>query len=53
MIILTGTRKGQAPSVASVYRALAEHEKKEEYSEAIETAHADFAAFQQRDHRPA
>lgn len=34
------------PSVASIYRALAEHEKKEAYPEAVEQAHADFAALQ-------
>jgi DNA invertase Pin-like site-specific DNA recombinase len=43
LIIPTGKRKGQAPSVASIYRALAEHEKKEAYPEAVEAAHADFA----------
>lgn len=30
-------------------RALAEHEKSQAYPEAVETAHADFAALQQRD----
>ncbi|MEI5520459.1 recombinase family protein [Streptomyces brasiliscabiei] len=46
LIIPTGKRKGQNPSVASVYRALAEHAKREAYPEAVEAAHADFAAFQ-------
>ncbi|MEU5090396.1 recombinase family protein [Streptomyces sp. NPDC021356] len=46
LIIPTGKRKGQNPSVASVYRALAEHAKREAYPEAIEQAHADFAALQ-------
>ncbi|MFB9466970.1 recombinase family protein [Streptomyces cinereospinus] len=46
LIIPTGRRKGQNPSVASVYRALAEHTKREAYPEAVEAAHADFAAFQ-------
>ncbi|MFF6642323.1 recombinase family protein [Streptomyces althioticus] len=46
LIIPTGKRKGQNPSVASIYRALAEHAKREAYPEAIEAAHADFAALQ-------
>ncbi|MEU1692511.1 recombinase family protein [Streptomyces hirsutus] len=46
LIIPTGKRKGQNPSVASIYRALAEHEKTQAYPEAVETAHADFAALQ-------
>ncbi|WP_322724075.1 hypothetical protein [Streptomyces spongiae] len=46
LIIPTGRRKGQNPSVASVYRALAEHAKRETYPEAIKAAHADFAALQ-------
>ncbi|MET8416476.1 hypothetical protein ACWD7C_12590 [Streptomyces sp. NPDC005134] len=49
LIIPTGKRKGQSASVASFYRALAEHEKTRAYPEAVETAHADFAALQQRD----
>ncbi|MCW2876807.1 MAG: Resolvase domain protein [Sphaerisporangium sp.] len=52
LLIPTGKRKGQNPSLASIYRALAEHEKTQAYPEAVETAHADFAAFQQRDHSP-
>jgi DNA invertase Pin-like site-specific DNA recombinase len=52
LIIPTGKRKGQNPSVASIYRALAEHEKTQAYPEAVETAHADFAALQQRDRSP-
>jgi DNA invertase Pin-like site-specific DNA recombinase len=52
LIIPTGKRKGQSPSVASLYRALAEHEKTQAYPEAVETAHADFAALQQRDRSP-
>ncbi|MFC8015440.1 hypothetical protein [Streptomyces cinereoruber] len=32
--------------MASVYRALAEHAKREAYPEAVEAAHADFAALQ-------
>ncbi|MFI2458208.1 recombinase family protein [Streptomyces sp. NPDC019539] len=46
LIIPTGKRKGQNPSVASIYRALAEHAKREAYPEATEQAHADFAALQ-------
>lgn len=46
LLIPTGKRKGPNPSLASVYRALAEHEKQEAYPEAIEAAHADFAALQ-------
>jgi hypothetical protein len=52
LIIPTGKRKGQAPSVASIYRALAEHEKKEAYPEAVEAAHADFADLQDVDGIP-
>lgn len=32
-----------SPSVASIYRALAEHEKRQAYPEAVEQANADFA----------
>jgi hypothetical protein len=32
--------------VASIYRALAEHAKREAYPEAVEPAHAGFAALQ-------
>ncbi|MFJ2915177.1 recombinase family protein [Streptomyces sp. NPDC087228] len=46
LIIPTGKRKGRNPSVASIYRALAEHAKREAYPEAVEQAHADFAALQ-------
>ncbi|MDH6630302.1 hypothetical protein M2271_008162 [Streptomyces sp. LBL] len=45
LIIPTGKRKGQSPSVASIYRALAEHAKREAYPEAVEQAHADFAVL--------
>ncbi|MFE1943087.1 hypothetical protein [Streptomyces massasporeus] len=41
-----GKRKGRNPSVASIYRALAEHAKREVYPKAVEQAHADFAALQ-------
>ncbi|MFJ9682018.1 recombinase family protein [Streptomyces sp. NPDC101194] len=46
LIIPTRKRKGQAPGVASIYRALAEHAKRETHPEAIEVAHADSAALQ-------
>ncbi|WP_229871408.1 recombinase family protein [Streptomyces phaeofaciens] len=46
LIIPTSKRKGQSPSVASIYRAVAEHAKREAYPEAVEQARADFAAFQ-------
>ncbi|MER5184783.1 hypothetical protein ABT009_41950 [Streptomyces sp. NPDC002896] len=49
LIIPTGKRKGQNPSVASVYRALAEHAKREAYPEAIEQARADFTTLQNAD----
>lgn len=52
LVIPTGKRKGHNPSVASIYRALAEHEKTQTYPEAVETAHNDFAALQQRDRSP-
>ncbi|MFD9456686.1 recombinase family protein [Streptomyces sp. NPDC059985] len=45
LIIPTGRRKGHSPSVASNYRALAEHEQARAYPEA---AQADFAALRQR-----
>ncbi|MFI8265508.1 recombinase family protein [Streptomyces sp. NPDC085665] len=48
LIIPTGKRKGQSPSIASVYRALAEHEKGLAYPEAVEAAHNDFAALRRR-----
>ncbi|WP_405796459.1 recombinase family protein [Streptomyces sp. NBC_01506] len=48
LIIPTGKRKGHSPSVASIYRALTEHEKAQAYPEAIEAAQADFAALRQR-----
>ncbi|MBP2053814.1 hypothetical protein J2Z21_006816 [Streptomyces griseochromogenes] len=43
LIIPTGKRKRQNPSVASIYRALAEHAKREAYPEAVAQAHTDFA----------
>jgi DNA invertase Pin-like site-specific DNA recombinase len=52
LIIPTGRRKGQNPSVASVYRALAEHTKREAYPEAVDAAHADFATLKAADDIP-
>ncbi|MFD3947926.1 hypothetical protein [Streptomyces sp. NPDC058579] len=49
VIILTGKRKGHSPSAASIYRALAEHQKAQASPEAVEAAHADFAALQNAD----
>lgn len=45
LFIPTGRRKGKNPALASIYRALAEHDKAQAYPEAIEQAHADFAAL--------
>lgn len=38
LIFPTGKRKGRNPSRASIYRALAEHDKREQYLEAVEQA---------------
>ncbi|MGH3869008.1 MAG: hypothetical protein ACRDQ4_23395 [Pseudonocardiaceae bacterium] len=46
LIIPAGKCKGQNPSLASICRALAEHERAQAYPEAIEQAHADFATLQ-------
>ncbi|MEV0584468.1 recombinase family protein [Nonomuraea sp. NPDC050310] len=43
LIIPTGKRKGRNPGPASIYRALAQHDKAQSYPEAIEAAHADLA----------
>jgi hypothetical protein len=47
LIIPTGKRKGHNPSLASVYRALAEHEKTQRYPDAVEQACAEYAALRQ------
>ncbi|MEU4615189.1 Tn3 family transposase [Streptomyces umbrinus] len=52
LLIPTVRRKGLSPSLSSIYRALAEYEKARAYPGAVETAHADFAALQQRDRSP-
>lgn len=44
LYIPTGKRRGKNPSIASIYRALAEHEKRQAHPEAVDQAHADFAA---------
>ncbi|WP_077490964.1 recombinase family protein [Sinomonas mesophila] len=46
LIIPTGRRKGQNPSPASIYRALAEHDRRQRYPEAIEQAHTDLTTSQ-------
>ncbi|GAA1613578.1 hypothetical protein GCM10009733_007100 [Nonomuraea maheshkhaliensis] len=52
LIIPTGKRKGENPSLASIYRALAEHDKTQAYPEAVEAAHADFALLQDAEDLP-
>ena len=52
LIIPTGKRKGQNPSLASIYRALAEHAKAKAYPEAVAQAHSDFAALQRSSDTP-
>ncbi|MFJ8395793.1 hypothetical protein [Streptomyces sp. NPDC094144] len=46
-----GTR-ARRPSVANIYRALAEREKREAYPEAVEAAHADFTGLRDADDIP-
>ena len=52
LLVPTGRRGGHNPSLFSIYRALAEHEKTQAYPEAVEPAHVDFAALRQRDPSP-
>lgn len=47
-----GKRKGQSPGVASVYRALTKHAKKQAYPEAVGAAHTGFATLQQDNPAP-
>ncbi|WP_433227720.1 recombinase family protein [Actinomadura formosensis] len=47
LIIPTGKNKGQNPSLASIYRALAAHDKATAHPQAVQQAHADFAALTQ------
>ncbi len=46
LIIPAGKRKGGTSSLASIYRAITEHEKRQSYPEAVDQAHADFASLQ-------
>ncbi len=52
LIIPTGKRKGQNPSLASIYRTLTEHAKTEAYPEVVAQAHSDFAALQHSSDTP-
>ncbi len=45
LIIPTGRRKGRNPSLASIYRALSEHARRDAHPDAIEQAHAEFASI--------
>ncbi|MFF1788052.1 hypothetical protein ACFVX9_16545 [Kitasatospora sp. NPDC058243] len=51
LITPTGKRKGQGPGLTSIYRALAEHEKRQAYPEAVEQAHAGFVTLTQHLHQ--
>ena len=46
LIIPTGKRKGRNPSLASIYRALTEHKKRQAHPEAVDQARADFGTLQ-------
>jgi hypothetical protein len=48
LIIPTGRRKGSNPSLASIYRALAEHARREAFPDAVGQAHAEFLERQAR-----
>jgi len=43
LIIPTGKREGHSPSLAGVYRALAEHDKAATHPDAVEQAHTELA----------
>lgn len=45
LIILTGIREAKSPSVASIYRAHAEDQRTQAYTEALGQAHAEFAVM--------
>jgi hypothetical protein len=45
LIIPTGNRAGRTPSLASIYRALTEHEKRQTYPDIVEQAHTEHAAL--------
>jgi hypothetical protein len=53
LIIPTGKRKGKNPGLASIYRALAEHERRQRHPEAVAAAQADFVALQPGNRVPA
>ncbi|MCW2881308.1 MAG: hypothetical protein JWQ95_5408 [Sphaerisporangium sp.] len=42
-LISSNSFPGHSPSLASIYRALAEHDKAQAYPDAITQAHAEFA----------
>lgn len=44
LIIPTGKHKGRNPSLASIYRALADHERRQRHPDAVAAAHAEFTA---------
>jgi len=46
LITPTGKRKGANPSTVSIYRALAEHAKRERHPDGVHQAYADFAVLQ-------
>ncbi|WP_344948060.1 hypothetical protein [Sphaerisporangium flaviroseum] len=48
LIIPTGKRGGKNPSLASIYRALADHAMTQAYPDAVDQAHAEFAALPTR-----
>jgi DNA invertase Pin-like site-specific DNA recombinase len=48
LIIPTDKRRGKNPSLASIYRALADHAKTQAYPDAVDQAHAEFAALPTR-----
>lgn len=43
LIIPAGKRKGRNPSLASIYRALAERDKAQAHPDAVAQAHSEFA----------
>jgi DNA invertase Pin-like site-specific DNA recombinase len=45
LVIPSGKRRGQSPSVASIYRALAAHAKTQAYPDAVTQAHDEFASL--------
>ncbi|WP_427017370.1 hypothetical protein ACQCSX_01610 [Pseudarthrobacter sp. P1] len=49
LVIPTGKRRGRHPSLASIYRALTQHEKSQAAPDAVDQAHADFATLQPSD----